>query len=51
LGDHQRCGGADGVRAGVSLSKPADIFAEYVALDGAASHIARDLDLSIFCRR
>jgi assimilatory nitrate reductase catalytic subunit len=26
-------------------------FAEYVALDGAASHIARDLDLSIFCRR
>ncbi|ABG33605.1 nitrate reductase [Roseobacter denitrificans] len=28
--------------------KPADIFAEYVALDKAASHIARDLDLSIF---
>ena len=28
--------------------KPADIFAEYVALDSAASHIARDLDLSIF---
>ncbi|MFT6092042.1 MAG: assimilatory nitrate reductase catalytic subunit, partial [Sulfitobacter sp.] len=28
--------------------KPADIFAEYVALDTAASHFARDLDLSIF---
>ena len=27
---------------------PSDIFAEYVALDGAASHVARDLDLSIF---
>ncbi|WP_108815093.1 nitrate reductase [Loktanella sp. Alg231-35] len=31
-----------------AYKKPADIFAEYVALDGAASHIARDLDLSIF---
>ncbi|MFT5744057.1 MAG: assimilatory nitrate reductase catalytic subunit [Paracoccaceae bacterium] len=31
-----------------NYQKPADIFAEYVALDGAASHIARDLDLSIF---
>lgn len=27
---------------------PADIFAEYVALDMAAAHIPRDLDLSIF---
>ena len=31
-----------------AYQKPADIFAEYVALDGAAAHIARDLDLSIF---
>ena len=31
-----------------AYQKPADIFAEYVALDGAASHVARDLDLSIF---
>ena len=31
-----------------AYEKPADIFAEYVALDGAAAHIARDLDLSIF---
>ena len=31
-----------------AYQKPADIFAEYVALDGAASHISRDLDLSIF---
>ncbi|NSX56625.1 nitrate reductase [Parasulfitobacter algicola] len=27
---------------------PADIFAEYVALDAAVSHFPRDLDLSIF---
>jgi assimilatory nitrate reductase catalytic subunit len=31
-----------------AYKKPADVFAEYVALDVAASHIPRDLDLSIF---
>ena len=31
-----------------AYNEPADIFAEYVALDMAASPIARDLDLSIF---
>jgi len=31
-----------------SYQKPADIFAEYVALDAAVSHFPRDLDLSIF---
>jgi hypothetical protein len=42
LGDHQRCGGADGVQAGVDYQNLPIFFAEYVALDGAASHIARD---------
>jgi len=28
--------------------KPADVFAEYVALDAAVSHFPRDLDLGIF---
>jgi assimilatory nitrate reductase catalytic subunit len=37
-----------GFGAAFAYEKPADIFAEYVALDGAASHIARDLDLSVF---
>lgn len=37
-----------GFGAAFAYQKPADIFAEYIALDGAASHIARDLDLSIF---
>jgi assimilatory nitrate reductase catalytic subunit len=31
-----------------SYQKPADIFAEYVALDRATAHNTRDLDLSIF---
>jgi assimilatory nitrate reductase catalytic subunit len=31
-----------------AYQKPADIFAEYVALDAAVSHFPRDLDLSIF---
>ncbi|MFK7754301.1 MAG: molybdopterin-dependent oxidoreductase [Sedimentitalea sp.] len=31
-----------------SYQKPADIFAEYVALDAAVSHFPRDLDLSVF---
>jgi assimilatory nitrate reductase catalytic subunit len=37
-----------GFGAAFDYQKPADVFAEYVALDAAASHIARDLDLSIF---
>ncbi len=31
-----------------SYQTPADIFAEYIALDAAVSHFPRDLDLSIF---
>jgi assimilatory nitrate reductase catalytic subunit len=37
-----------GFGAAFAYDNPADIFAEYVALDGAASHVVRDLDLSIF---
>lgn len=37
-----------GFGAAFDYQKPQDIFAEYVALDGAAKGVARDLDLSIF---
>jgi len=37
-----------GYGAAFAYQSPEDIFAEYVALDGAASVCARDLDLSIF---
>ncbi len=37
-----------GFGAAFAYQKPADVFAEYVALDAATSHFTRDLDLSIF---
>ncbi|MEL6838992.1 MAG: nitrate reductase [Pseudomonadota bacterium] len=37
-----------GFGAAFAYEKPADVFAEYVALDAAVAHFPRDLDLSIF---
>ena len=37
-----------GFDAAFAYEKPADVFAEYVALDAAVSHFPRDLDLSVF---
>ncbi len=37
-----------GFGSAFAFEKPADIFAEYVALDAATSQFPRDLDLSIF---
>lgn len=37
-----------GFGAAFAYQKPADVFAEYVALDAAAAEFPRDLDLSIF---
>ncbi|MDX8348229.1 nitrate reductase [Cognatiyoonia sp. IB215446] len=40
--------GRMGFGAAFAYDTPADVFAEYVALDAAVSHFPRDLDLSIF---
>ncbi len=37
-----------GFGAAFAYQNPADVFAEYIALDAAVAHFPRDLDLSIF---